>query len=201
MLYDSFKSNKNINDILNSEQPQYRVDLNLTDEEFVNLLKKYISDVGIKKMFENANLEKDETVTIKGEKTMSNLIMVTGIEGKRYCIDRTLIIGMDYYYYKEKEKEYTFLIFKKNPCLIVQETPREIFELIEKSEAKEKAPIINFIKLTGMKDGTDVYVNVDKVGAVSEHGEDLTLINIESGGVLVKETVEEILAKIEETTK
>lgn len=68
MLYDSFKSNKNINDILNSEQPQYRVDLNLTDEEFVNLLKKYISDVGIKKMFENANLEKDETVTIKGEK-------------------------------------------------------------------------------------------------------------------------------------
>ena len=178
-----------------------RCDLHLTDEEFVNLLKKYISDVGIQTMFENANLEKDGTVTIKGEKTMSKLITVTGIEGKRYCIDRTLIIEIDYYYYKEKEKEYTLLIFKKNPCLIVQETPREIFELIEKSEAKEKAPIINFIKLTGMKDGTDVYVNVDKVGIVSENIENLRLINVEGGGVLVKETVEEILAKIEEATK
>ena len=83
----------------------------------------------------------------------------------------------------------------------MQETPREIFELIEKSEAKEKAPIINFIKLTGMKDGTDVYVNVDKVGIVSENTENLRLINVEGGGVLVKETVEEILAKIEEITK
>ena len=36
-----------------------RRDLHLTDEEFVNLLKKYISKRGIKVMFENANLEKD----------------------------------------------------------------------------------------------------------------------------------------------
>ena len=178
-----------------------RPDLYFTEEEFIKFIKENVSDDDIRMMFENANLEKDETVTIKGEKTMSKLIVVTGTEGKRYCVDRTLITGIDYYYYKEKEKEYTLLIFKKNPCLIVQETPREIFELIEKSEAKEKAPIINFIKLTGMKDGTDVYVNVDKVGIVSENTENLRLINVEGGGVLVKETVEEILAKIEEITK
>ena len=178
-----------------------RPDLYFTNEEFTKFIEENVSDDDIRMMFKNANLEKDEKVTIKGEKTMSKLIMVTGIEGKRYCIDRTLIIGMDYYYYKEKEKEYTLLIFKKNPCLIVQETPREIFELIEKSEVKEKAPIINFIKLTGMKDGTDVYVNADKVGIVSEHTENLRLINVEGGGAIVKETVEEILAKIEEATK
>lgn len=44
-----------------------RRDLHLTDEEFINLLKEYISKRGIKVMFENANLRKDETVTIKGE--------------------------------------------------------------------------------------------------------------------------------------
>ena len=73
-----------------------RRDLHLTDEEFVNLLKKYISKRGIKVMFENANLEKDETVTIKGEKTMSNLIILTGKGGKKYCVDRTFITGTDY---------------------------------------------------------------------------------------------------------
>lgn len=176
-----------------------RRDLYLTDEEFVNLLKKYISDVGIQTMFENANLEKDETVTIKGEKTMSNLIIVTSKGGKKYCVDRTFITGTDYY--QHENKEYTLLLMKNNPSLIVKETPSEIIELIEKSEAKEKAPIINFIKLTGAKNKTDVYVNVDKIGSVSEHTENLRLINVEGGGVLVKETVEEILAKIEEITK
>ena len=132
---------------------------------------------------------------------MSKLIVVTGKNGKKYCTDRTLITGIDYFYYEKEEKEYTLLIIKDKPCLIVQETLKEVLELIEKSEAKEKAPIINFIKLTGMKDGTDVYVNVDKVGIVSENIENLRLINVEGGGVLVKETVEEILAKIEEATK
>ena len=130
---------------------------------------------------------------------MSKLIIVTGADGKRFCVDRTSITGIEYYYYQEKE--YRLLIFKKNPCLIVQETVEEVLELIEKSEAKEKAPIINFIKLTGAKDKTDVYVNVDKIGSVSEHTENLRLINVGGGGVLVKETVEEILAKIEEVTK
>lgn len=176
-----------------------RRDLHLTDEEFVNLLKKYISKRGIKVMFENANLEKDETVTIKGEKVMSNLIILTGKGGKKYCVDRTFITGTDYY--QHENKEYTLLLMKNNPSLIVKETPREIFELIEKSEAKEKAPIINFIKLTGAEDKTDIYVNVDKIGTVGEYTENVRVINIGDGGVLVTETVEEILAKIEEITK
>ena len=176
-----------------------RRDLHLTDEEFVNLLKKYISKRGIKVMFENANLEKDETVTIKGEKTMSKLIILTGKGGKKYCVDRTFITGTDYY--QHENKEYTLLLMKNNPSLIVKETPREIFELIEKSEAKEKAPIINFIKLTGAEDKTDIYVNVDKIGTVGEYTENVRVINIGDGGVLVTETVEEILAKIEEITK
>lgn len=36
-------------------------DLNeLSDEEFVKLVKEFISDVGIEKMFKNANLTRDE---------------------------------------------------------------------------------------------------------------------------------------------
>lgn len=176
-----------------------RRDLNLTDEEFVNLLKKYISKRGIKVMFENANLEKDETVTIKGEKTMSKLIILTGKGGKKYCVDRTFITGTDYY--QHENKEYTLLLMKNNPSLIVKETPSEIIELIAKSELKEKAPIINFIKLTGAEDGTDVYVNVDKICAVGKQTENVRIVDIEDGWVLVKETVEEILAKIEEVIK
>ena len=130
---------------------------------------------------------------------MSKLIILTGKGGKKYCVDRTFITGTDYY--QHENKEYTLLLIKNNPSLIVKETPSEIIELIEKSEAKEKAPIINFIKLTGAKDKTDVYVNVDKIGSVSEHTENLRLINVGGGGVLVTETVEEILAKIEEVTK
>lgn len=130
---------------------------------------------------------------------MSNLIVLTSREGKKRCVDRTLITGIDYFNYEQKE--YTFLEIKHNPSLLVQETMEEVLELIEKSEAKEKAPIINFIKLTGVKDETDVYVNVDKIGAVGEHTENERIINIEGGGVLVTETVKEILAKIEEITK
>ena len=176
-----------------------RRDLHLTDEEFINLLKEYISKRGIKAMFENANLEKDETVTIKGEKTMSKLIILTGKGGKKYCVDRTFITGTDYY--QHENKEYTLLLMKNNPSLIVKETPSEIIELIVKSELKEKAPIINFIKLTGAEDGTDVYVNVDKICAVGKQTENVRIVDIEDGWVLVKETVEEILAKIEEITK
>ena len=176
-----------------------RRDLHLTDEEFINLLKEYISKRGIKAMFENANLEKDETVTIKGEKTMSKLIILTGKGGKKYCVDRTFITGTDYY--QHENKEYTLLLMKNNPSLIVKETPSEIIELIAKSELKEKAPIINFIKLTGAEDGTDVYVNVDKICAVGKQTENVRIVDIEDGWVLVKETVEEILAKIEEVIK
>lgn len=32
----------------------------IPDEEFVNLVKEFISDVGIEKMFKNANLTRDE---------------------------------------------------------------------------------------------------------------------------------------------
>ena len=130
---------------------------------------------------------------------MSNLIILTGKDGKKYCVDRTSITGIEHYYYEEKE--YRLLIFKKNPCLIVRETVEEVMELIEESEAKEKASIINFIKLTGANDKTDIYVNVDKIGTVGEYTENVRIINVEGDCVLVTETVEEILAKIEEITK
>ena len=176
-----------------------RRDLHLTDEEFVNLLKKYISKRGIKVMFENANLEKDETVTIKGEKTMSKLIILTGKGGKKYCVDRTFITGTDYY--QHENKEYTLLLMKNNPSLIVKETPSEIIELIAKSELKEKAPIINFIKLTGADDKLDVYVNVNKINAITPQTANTTAIKVDGDWVFVFETIEEILAKIEEVTK
>ena len=44
-----------------------RRDLHLTDKEFANLLKKYISNVGIQTMFENANLEKDEQLLLNND--------------------------------------------------------------------------------------------------------------------------------------
>lgn len=176
-----------------------RPDLYFTEEEFIKFIEENVSDDDIRMMFENANLEKDETVTIKGEKTMSKLIVVTGTDGKRYCVDRTSITGTDYY--QHENKEYTLLLMKNNPSLIVKEIPSEIIELIEKSEAKEKAPVINFIKLTGANDKTDIYVNVDKIDTVGEYTKNVRVINIGDGGVLVTETVEEILAKIEEITK
>lgn len=132
---------------------------------------------------------------------MSKLIVVTGKNGKKYCTDRTLITGIDYFYYEKEEKEYTLLIIKDKPCLIVRETVEEVLELIEKSEAKEKGPIIYFIKLTGAEDKKDVYVNVDKINAISSQNKRVRVVYISDKFVLVLETVEEILAKIEEITK
>ena len=57
--------------------------------------------------------------------------------------------------------------------------------------------MIKFIKLTGAEDGTDVYVNVDKICAVGTQTENVRIVDIEDGWVLVLETVEEILEKIE----
>ena len=176
-----------------------RLDSYFTKEEFIKSIDEHITDDDIRMMFEYANMKKDETVTIKGEKTMSNLIIVTGADGKRFCVDRTSITGIEYYYYEEKE--YRLLIFKKNPCLIVQETVEEVMELIEESEAKEKAPIINFIKLTGADDKKDVYININKINAISSQNKKVRVVCIGNQLLLVKETVEEILAKIEEITK
>ena len=176
-----------------------RPDLYFTEEEFIKFIEENVSDDDIRMMFEYANLEKDETTTIKGEKAMSNLIILTGKDGKKYCVDRTFITGTDYY--QHKNKEYTLLLMKNNPSLIVKETPREIFELIEKSEAKEKAPIINFIKLTGADDKKDVYINVNKINAISSQNKRIRVVCISDQLLLVLETVEEILAKIEEITK
>lgn len=130
---------------------------------------------------------------------MSKLIVVTGTEGKKYCVDRTFITGTDYY--QHENKEYTLLLMKNNPCLIVRETMEKVIELIGKSEAKEKAPIINFIKLTGAEDKRDVYINVNKVTAISSQTKNTRIISVGDNLVLVTETTEEILAKIEEITK
>lgn len=130
---------------------------------------------------------------------MSNLIILTGKGGKKYCVDRTFITGTDYY--QHENKEYTLLLMKNNPSLIVKETPSEIFELIEKSEAKEKAPIINFIKLTDAEEKKDVYINVNKINGISSENKSVRVVYILDKFVLVTETVEEILSKIEEITK
>ena len=132
---------------------------------------------------------------------MSKLIELTGKDGKKYCIDRTLITGIDYFYCIKEEKEYTLLSIKESPRLIVKETFSEIIELIAKSEVKEKAPIINFIKLTGADDKSDVYVNVNKINAITPQTANTTAIKVDGDWVFVFETIEEILAKIEEITK
>ena len=176
-----------------------RPDLYFTEEEFIKFIEENVSDDDIRMMFENANLEKDETVTIKGEKTMSKLIVVTGTDGKRYCVDRTSITGTDYY--QHENKEYTLLLMKNNPSLIVKEIPSEIIELIEKSEAKEKAPVINFIKLTGAEYNKDLYIKINSVSSITPQTANTTAIKVDGDWVFVFETIEEILAKIEEITK
>lgn len=103
-----------------------RPDLYFTEEEFIKFIKENVSDDDIRMMFENANLEKDKTVTIKGEKTMSK-----------------------------------------------------------------------FIKLTGAEDETDVYINVNKINAISSQNKRVRVVCIGDKWVLVLETVEEILEKIE----
>lgn len=130
---------------------------------------------------------------------MSNLIILTGKGGKKYCVDRTFITGTDYY--QHENKEYTLLLMKNNPSLIVKETPSEIIELIEKSEAKEKAPIINFIKLTDVENKRDVYINANKVTAIGSQTKNTRIVSAVDNLVLVTETAEEILVKIEEITK
>ena len=130
---------------------------------------------------------------------MSKLIILTGKGGKKYCVDRTFITGTDYY--QHENKEYTLLLMKNNPSLIVKETPSEIIELIEKSEAKEKAPIINFIKLTDAENKRDVYINANKVTAIGSQTKNTRIVSAVDNLVLVTETAEEILAKIEEITK
>lgn len=130
---------------------------------------------------------------------MSKLIILTGKGGKKYCVDKTFIMGTDYY--QHENKEYTLLLMKNNPSLIVKETPSEIIELIEKSEAKEKAPIINFIKLTDAENKRDVYINANKVTAIGSQTKNTRIVSAVDNLVLVTETAEEILAKIEEVTK
>lgn len=61
--------------------------------------------------------------------------------------------------------------------------------------------MIKFIKLTGAEDGTDVYVNVNKINAISSQNKRVRVVCISDKWLLVLETVEEILAKIEEVTK
>ena len=85
---------------------------------------------------------------------------------------------------------------KNNPSLIVKETPSEIFELIEKSEAKEKAPIINFIKLTEVEYNKDLYIKINSVSAITPQTANTTAIKVDGDWVFVFETIEEILAKI-----
>lgn len=132
---------------------------------------------------------------------MSKLIELTGKDGRKYCTDRTLITGIDYFYCNKEEKEYTLLSIKESPYLIVKETFSEIIELIAKSELKEKGPIINFIKLTKVGDKRDVYINVNKVTTISSQIENTTIVSVGDNLVLVTETTEEILSKIEEITK
>lgn len=213
-----------------------RRDLDLTDKEFINLLKEYISKRGIKVMFKNANLEKDEDNLMQEECMLKNiaklkeLLLYKEIESSE---DNTLILkdGTQIEFYLSdydccagaygdwilsdnfegcitnvthkysEEKEYTLLIIKDKPCLIVQETLKEVLELIEKSELKEKAPIINFIKLTGARNGTDVYININEITMIDVYQKNKRIVYFRDDCVLVTETAEEILAKIEEITK
>lgn len=130
---------------------------------------------------------------------MSKLIILTGKGGKKYCVDRTFITGTDYY--QHENKEYTLLLMKNNPSLIVKETLSEIIELIAKSELKEKAPIINFIKLTEVEYNKDLYIKINSVSAITPQTANTTAIKVDDDWVFVFETIEEILAKIEEVTK
>lgn len=68
-------------------------------------------------------------------------------------------------------------------------------------ETEGEQPMIKFIKLTGAEDETDVYVNVNKINAISSQTENVRAIVIGENFLMVLETVEEILAKIEEITK
>lgn len=64
-------------------------------------------------------------------------------------------------------------------------------------ETKGEQSMIKFIKLTGAKDETDVYINVNKINAISSQNKRVRVVCIGDKWVLVLETVEEILEKIE----
>ena len=64
-------------------------------------------------------------------------------------------------------------------------------------EKEGEQPMITFIKLTGAEDETDVYVNVNKINAISSQTENVRAINVGENFLMVLETVEEILEKIE----
>lgn len=64
-------------------------------------------------------------------------------------------------------------------------------------ETEGEKPMIKFIKLTGAEDETDVYVNVNKINAISSQTENVRAINVGENFLMVLETVEEILEKIE----
>ena len=97
---------------------------------------------------------------------MSKLIELTGKDGKKYCIDRTLITGIDYFYCIKEEKEYTLLSIKESPRFIVKETFSEIIELIAKSEVKEKKPY----EISYPNDGEKIYYISHYFGQVKEWG-------------------------------
>lgn len=63
-------------------------------------------------------------------------------------------------------------------------------------EAEGEQPMIKFIKLTGAEDKTDIYVNVNKINAISSQTENVRAIIIGENFLMVLETVEEILEKI-----
>lgn len=97
---------------------------------------------------------------------MSKLIELTGKDGKKYCIDRTLITGIDYFYCIKEEKEYTLLSIKESPRFIVKETFSKIIELIAKSEVKEKKPY----EISYPNDGEKIYYISHYFGQVKEWG-------------------------------
>ena len=64
-------------------------------------------------------------------------------------------------------------------------------------EMEEEQPMIKIIKLTGADDKKDIYINVNKINAISSDTENVRAINIDEHFLVVLETVEEILEKIE----
>lgn len=64
-------------------------------------------------------------------------------------------------------------------------------------EMEEEQPMIKIIKLTGADDKKDIYINVNKINAISSDTENVRAINIGEHFLVVLETVEEILEKIE----
>ena len=64
-------------------------------------------------------------------------------------------------------------------------------------ETEGEHPMIKFIKLTGADDKKDVYVNINKINAISSQNKRVRVVCVSDKWLLVLETVEEILEKIE----